>query len=447
MRYVPNTLEQQEEMLQKMGLNSWEDLFQDIPAEIRRQAQLNMREGMSEFELVKHLQKLASTNKTVEEYTSYLGAGAYEHFIPSYVDQLLLRSEFYTAYTPYQPEISQGTLQAIYEFQTLICELTGMDAANASMYDGASALAEGALMCCDATRRKKILVPQTIHPEYREVLFTYLPPRGVDIEEIPYIDGVVDLEHLEKALDKEVAGVLLQSPNFFGCLEKAEEIKKLAQEQGALLVMVVNPVSLGILKSPGEVGADIVVGEGQPLGNPLNYGGPYLGFMACREKLIRRMPGRIVGATKDKNGTKGYVLTLQAREQHIRREKASSNICSNEALCALAFTIHLSGLGKQGLKELGELNLRKAHYAAQEMAKLPGVELAFSSPYFNEFVIKTNVSPQKVNQELLKDKIIGGLDLAQFYPELENHLLFCVTETKSKDDIDKLVARLGEIVQ
>ncbi|MGI1658227.1 MAG: aminomethyl-transferring glycine dehydrogenase subunit GcvPA [Desulfitobacterium sp.] len=445
MNYVPNTVDQQEQILARIGVNSIEELFADIPESVRRQAQLKIRQGMSEYELVKSIQGLAAQNTTVEEYDSYLGAGAYEHFIPSYVDQLLLRSEFYTAYTPYQPEISQGTLQAIYEFQTLVCELTGMDGANASMYDGASALAEAALMACDATRRKKVLVPQTLHPEYREVLQTYLLPRGVEVESIPSTNGVINLDALEGALNQEVGAVLLQSPNFFGVIEQAEEIGKLAHAKGALLVMAVNPVSLGLLKSPGELGADIVVGEGQPFGNPLNFGGPYLGFLACREKYIRRMPGRIVGATKDKNGKKGYVLTLQAREQHIRREKAASNICSNEALCALAFTIHLSGLGKKGLKEMAHLNLQKAHYAAQEIGKLPGMSLAFSSPFFNEFVIKTQISPQRVNEHLLQHKIIGGLDLSRFDPELNQHLLFCVTETKSKEDIDQLVARMGEI--
>jgi len=445
MNYVPNTVKQQEEMLARIGVNSKEELFKDIPESVRRQAQLNIREGMSELELVRHLSKLAAQNKTVEEYTSFLGAGAYEHFIPSYVDQLLLRSEFYTSYTPYQPEISQGTLQAIYEFQTMVCELTGMDVANASMYDGASALAEAALMSCDATRRKKILAPRTLHPEYREVLSTYLEPRGVDILELPYANGEVDIKQLEANLNAEVAAVLLQSPNFFGVIEKAAEIGEMAHAKGALLVMAVNPVALGLLKSPGELGADMVVGEGQPFGNPLNYGGPYLGFLACREKHLRRIPGRIVGATKDKNGKKGYVLTLQAREQHIRREKAASNICSNEALCALAFTIHLSGLGKQGLKEMAMLNVQKAHYAAQEIGKLPGMSLAFSSSFFHEFVVKTQISPQKLNQELLKHGIIGGLDLSRFYPELNQHLLFCVTETKTKEDIDRLVARMGEV--
>jgi len=445
MNFVPNTDSQQERLLARIGVKSVEELFDDIPKEIRLKRSLNIRGGMSEQELVKHVQGLANKNKTVEEYSCYLGAGAYEHFIPSFVDQLLLRSEFYTAYTPYQPEISQGTLQAIYEYQTLVCELTGMDAANASMYDGASALAEAALMTCDATRREKVLVLQTVHPEYREVMKTYLPPRGVELVEIPYQDGVADLSALEAALQEDVAGVVVQNPNFFGRVEKAEEIAQLVHAKGALLVMAVNPVSLGLLKSPGECGADIVVGEGQAFGNPLNFGGPYLGFLATRDKFIRRMPGRIVGVAHDKNGKKGYVLTLQAREQHIRREKATSNICSNEALCALAFTMHLSALGKTGILELAYLNLQNAHYAAREIEKIPEMSLAFSGPFFHEFVVETKAEPEIVNAWLLENQIIGGLDLARFYPELDHHLLFCVTETKCKEDIDRLVARLGEI--
>lgn len=444
MDFVPNTAEQQERLLARIGVKSLKELFADIPENIRLNRPLKVEGGMAEQDLVKHVRRLANRNGHLEEYTSFLGAGAYEHYIPSFVDQLLLRQEFYTAYTPYQPEISQGTLQAIYEYQTLVCELTGMDASNASMYDGASALAEAALMSCGATKRSKVLVSQTIHPEYREVLRTYLPPRGVELQEIPYMDGTIDITRLEAEFSDDVAAILIQVPNFFGGLERAEELANLAHSQKALLVVSVNPVSLGLLKSPGEYGADIVVGEGQPLGNPLNFGGPYLGFLATRDKYVRRMPGRIVGATVDQNGQKGYVLTLQAREQHIRREKATSNICSNEALCALAFTMHLSALGKNGLKDLANLNLQKAHYAAKQITSLPGMKLAFTSPFFNEFVIQTEADPAAINAKLLKDKIIGGLALSHFYPELDHHLLFCVTEAKSKEEIDRLVAGLGE---
>lgn len=445
MNFVPNTGEQREKLLARIGVESVAELFADIPEDVKLKRPLAVPGGMSEPELIKHVKGLAQRNGTVEEYTSYLGAGAYEHYIPSFVDQLLLRQEFYTAYTPYQPEISQGTLQAIYEYQTLVCELTGMDTANASMYDGASAFAEAALMSCDVTRRDKVLVMQSVHPEYREVLATYLPPRDVEIVEIPYQDGLADLAALEAAITEEIAGVLLQAPNFFGGVENTEAIAQLAHAKGALLVVAADPVAMGLLKSPGESGADIVVGEGQSFGNPISFGGPYLGFLACRDKFVRRMPGRIVGATVDKNGKKGYVLTLQAREQHIRREKATSNICSNEALCALAFTMHLSALGKKGIRELANLNLQKAHYAAQAIASLPGMSLAFSGPFFHEFVIKTEKDPEEINAKLLEDKIIGGLNLGRFYPELDHHLLFCVTETKSKEDIDRLVARLGEI--
>ncbi len=446
MNFVPNTDSQRNQLLARIGLESVEDLFADIPKEVRLQRPLDIRRGMAEQEVVRHIKGLANLNATVEDYSSYLGAGAYEHFIPSFVDQLLLRSEFYSAYTPYQPEISQGTLQAIYEYQTLVCQLTGMDAANASMYDGASALAEAALMTCDATRRGKVLVLETVHPEYRDVLKAYLQPRGIELVGIPFKDGTTDLSILETALQQEdTAGVLIQNPNFFGGVERAEEIAQLAHAKGALLVMAVNPVSLGLLKSPGEIGADIAVGEGQAFGNPLNFGGPYLGFLATQDKFVRRMPGRIVGSALDKNGRKGYVLTLQAREQHIRREKATSNICSNQALCALAFTMHLSALGKKGIKELAYLNLQNAHYAAREIAKIPGMCLAFSGPFFHEFVVHSKIEPAKVNALLLEERIIGGLDLARFYPELDHHLLFCVTETKRKADIDRLVVRLGEI--
>lgn len=445
MNFVPNTAGQRQQLLERIGVKSVDELFADVPANVRLQRPLAVEGGMAEQDLIRHVKHLAGRNASLEEYTSYLGAGAYEHHIPAFVDQLLLRQEFYTAYTPYQPEISQGTLQAIYEFQTLVCELTGMDAANASMYDGASALAEAALMSCDATRRRQVLVPQTVHPEYREVLQTYLHPRGIGIVDVPLKNGLTDMEALEKLLTENIAGVLVQSPNFLGQIEQAEEIGRLAHAKGALMVMAVNPVSLGLIKSPGEAGADIVVGEGQVFGNPINFGGPYLGFMATRDKFVRRMPGRIVGATGDRNGKKGYVLTLQAREQHIRREKATSNICSNEALCALAFTIHLGALGKAGLKELANLNLQKAHYAAKQIAALPGMSLAFNGPFFHEFVIETKVDPAKINTKLLEDKIIGGLDLSRFYPEFNHHLLFCVTETKTKADIDRLVVRLGEI--
>lgn len=445
MNFIPNSDAQRREMLKRIGVDTIEELFCDIPEEVKLNRPLDIPFGLPEQELVRHVQGLAGKNANVSEYMSFLGAGAYEHYVPSFVNQLLLRSEFYTAYTPYQPEISQGTLTAVYEFQTMVCELTGMDVANASMYDGASALAEAALMACDATRRKQVIVSQTIHPEHREVVRTYLNGRGMEILEIPYADGITDLTTLEKLISNKTAGLLVQIPNFFGSVEDGARLADAAHSAGALFVASVNPVALGLLKAPGDYGADIVVGEGQAFGNPISFGGPYLGFMACKEKQMRRMPGRIVGATVDRSGKRAFVLTLQAREQHIRREKATSNICSNEALCALAFTMHLSALGKQGIGELANLNLQKAHYAAGQISQLPGFELAFSAPFFNEFVVRTQLEPAKINAALAQDKILGGLDLSRFFPELTNHMLFCVTETKRKDDIDRLTARLEAI--
>ncbi len=445
MNFIPNSAEQRQDMLARLGVKHVSELFSDIPANLQLNRPLDIPQGLVEQDLVRHVRGLAKQNAHAGEYLSFLGAGAYEHYVPSFVDHMLLRSEFYTAYTPYQPEISQGTLTAIYEYQTMVCELTGMDVANASMYDGASALAEAALMACDSTRRNQIILSATVHPDFKEVVRTYLLGQGVELLEIPFTNGVSDLSQLEQQISNKTAAVLMQNPNFFGCLEDGAKLAEVAHAAGALLVAAVNPVSLGLLKAPGEYGADIVVGEGQPFGNPVSFGGPFLGFFACKEKYMRRMPGRIVGATVDRNGKRAFVLTLQAREQHIRREKATSNICSNEALCALAFTMHLSALGKAGIGKLARLNLQKAHYAADQIAQLPGFEIAFPAPYFNEFMIKTALEPAKITTQLLKEKIVGGLDMGRFFPEFKNHLLFCVTETKSKKDIDRLVASLEGI--
>ena len=445
MNFIPNSAEQRQDMLARLGVKHVSELFSDIPANLQLNRPLDIPQGLVEQDLVRHVRGLAKQNAHAGEYLSFLGAGAYEHYVPSFVDHMLLRSEFYTAYTPYQPEISQGTLTAIYEYQTMVCELTGMDVANASMYDGASALAEAALMACDSTRRNQIILSATVHPDFKEVVRTYLLGQGVELLEIPFTNGVSDLSQLEQQISNKTAAVLMQNPNFFGCLEDGAKLAEVAHAAGALLVAAVNPVSLGLLKAPGEYGADIVVGEGQPFGNPVSFGGPFLGFFACKEKYMRRMPGRIVGATVDRNGKRAFVLTLQAREQHIRREKATSNICSNEALCALAFTMHLSALGKAGIGKLARLNLQKAHYAADQIAQLPGFEIALTAPYFNEFMIKTALEPAKITTQLLKEKIVGGLDMGRFFPEFKNHLLFCVTETKSKKDIDRLVASLEGI--
>ncbi|KKM08912.1 glycine dehydrogenase [Clostridiales bacterium PH28_bin88] len=440
MQYIPNTEQDREEMLRAIGIPGIEDLFADIPTSVRLNRPLDLPGPMPEMELAQHMRDLAGMNGDLDGYVSFLGAGAYDHYIPKIIDQMLLRSEFYTAYTPYQPEISQGTLQAIFEYQSLICELTGMDVANASMYDGASALAEAVLMAGDFTRKNKVLISRAVHPEYRETVLTYARGKGMEVAEIPLDDGVTSLKDLESMLDDRVAAVVIQQPNFFGCLEPAAEAAELTHGAKSLFVVCADPVSLGILKPPGAYGADIVVGEGQSLGNPVSFGGPFLGFLACREKVMRRMPGRLVGQTVDTSGRRGFVLTLQAREQHIRREKATSNICSNEALCALAATIYLTTVGKKGLRQVAELSLRKAHYALKKLSEIKGVTPAFERPFFKEFVVKVANPPEQINRRLLEQKIIGGLDIARFYPEMAGQMLFCVTEKRTKEEIDRLAA-------
>lgn len=443
MAYIPHTEAERQQMLQQLGLEKMADLFQEIPDAVKLQRELNLPGPLSELEVGRHLKSLAQKNINTEQYPTFLGAGAYDHFIPSGVQHILGRAEFYTAYTPYQPEISQGVLQSIFEFQSMICELTGMDVANASLYDGASATAEAAAMACAATRKTKVLVSAALHPEYRQVLQTYADGIGLQVELVPYREGGTDLATLEKLITSDVAAVIVQQPTFFGTIEDLTAAAELIHQAKGLLIAVVDPVSMGLLASPSTCGADIVVGEGQGLGIPMNFGGPHLGFMACTEKLLRRMPGRIVGETKDNRGNRGFVLTLQAREQHIRREKATSNICSNQALCALAATVHLSLLGKQGFRQVAEQSLHKAHYAYQQITGLEGYQGAWSTPFFKEFVVKLPKSAAEVNATLLQNGIIGGLDLGDFYPELVDHMLFCVTETRTKEDIDRLVSVLG----
>jgi glycine dehydrogenase subunit 1 len=430
-------------MLATCGANRMEELFNDIPATVRLGRELDLPRPMAEAELWRHLEELAGKNKRL---ISFLGAGAYEHYIPSVVGNLLARSEFYTAYTPYQPEISQGTLQAIFEFQSLMCELTGLDVATASHYDGATATAEAALVTCNATRRQKILVSRAVNPQYRAVLATYTKGQGVELVEIPMANGQTDLAALEKMAGKDVAGVILQNPNFFGQIEPMAAATQLAHKAGALSIAVVDPISLGLLAAPGEYGADLAVGEGQGLGNPLNFGGPYLGFIVAREKLVRRLPGRIVGQTTDVEGKRAFVLTLQAREQHIRREKATSNICSNEALCALAATIYLAALGKEGLKEVARQCLLKAHYAFNRLAALPGVTPVFNGPFFCEFVLRTKLTPGQVARSLAAKGFAAGFDLSPFYPELEGAMLFTVTEVRTRAEIDAFVTAMGGIL-
>lgn len=444
MEYIPNTSRQQEQMLEEIGVSNLEELIRDIPKQVRLDRPLDMPAPCSELELQKVASRLAEQNIHAGTHTVFLGAGAYDHYIPSIVSHLISRSEFYTAYTPYQAEMSQGVLQSIYEYQTMICEITGMDVANASMYDGASALAEAALMALRVTKRRRLLVSKALHPLYRRVLFTYLSGLGVFIREIPEKDGRTDLEKLEKALSKDTAAVLIQHPNFLGCLEEVHRVGTFAREGGALLVAVVDPLALGLLSPPGDWGADVAVGEGQPLGVPVSYGGPYLGFFATREKYMRQMPGRVVGATVDKKGQRGFCLTLQAREQHIRRERATSNICTNQALVALAATVYLATLGREGLREVGEQCLQKAHYAHRRICDLPGFEAAHpGTPFFKEFVVKTPVPPSRIQKRLLKEKIVGGLDLGAYDRRYKNQMLWCVTEKRTVSEMDRLVEVLS----
>ncbi|MEW6697180.1 MAG: aminomethyl-transferring glycine dehydrogenase subunit GcvPA [Bacillota bacterium] len=443
MRFIPHTEEDRRQMLDALGIEHTDRLFEEIPTEVRLNRELQVPGGITEMELSRHLAALAGANTGVDETICFLGAGAYDHYVPSAVKHILSRSEFYTAYTPYQPEISQGVLQSIFEYQSMICLLTGMDAANASMYDGTGALAEAALMACAATRRNRVVVAKTVHPEYREVVSTYLYGPGIEISEVPYREGLTNPEDAATLLDKNTAALLVQYPNFFGSIEDLSALAEAAHGVGALLVVCTDPIALGLLKSPGQCGADIVVGEGQPLGIPLSYGGPYLGFLACRDKFLRKMPGRIAGQTLDVDGRRAYVLTLQAREQHIRRDKATSNICSNQALCALAATVYLSLVGRQGLRQVAELCLQKTAYAKNLLSQLPGCQLPWQSPVFKEFVLQTKAAPEAVNRELLKHNILGGLDLGLYYPELAGHMLFCVTEKRSRQEIDLLAERLG----
>lgn len=437
--YIPNTDRQQKDMLAELGLESIEDLFRDIPADVRLAGKMEIPEALPEMELVRHMRELAGKNNHLDEYTGFLGAGAYDHYIPSVVNHILARQEFYTAYTPYQPEISQGTLQAIFEYQTMICELTGLEVANASMYDGATALAEAVAMACRATGRREVLVAKTVHPENRAVLRTYGRFNGSQIVEVGYNDGRINLAELEARISVNTAAVVVQSPNFFGIIESLREVGEVAHKHKALFIAGVDPVSLAILKAPGELGADIVVGEGQSLGNPLSFGGPYLGFFATTEKLMRRMPGRIAGQTTDKYGSRGFVLTIQTREQHIRREKATSNICSNQALNALAATVYLSIMGKQGLQEVATLSLQKAHYAFTRLTQSGKFQAAFSAPFFKEFVVKSREPVADLNRRLLDQKIIGGYQLGRDYPELADGWLVAVTEKRTKKEIDYLV--------
>jgi len=446
MSFIPHTQDEIKKMLQVIGAKSIDELFQSIPPELRLKKLLNLPTPMSEMEISSHIKQLANKNVSGGKYTSFLGAGCYNHYIPAVVNHLAGRSEFYTSYTPYQAEASQGNLTAFFEYQTMICELTGMEVANASVYDGATSLAEAVLMSFAMTGKKKVIVSSTIHPEYRQVLKTYLNDFGAEIVEINYDkNGQTDLSALQKVLNQETACVAIQNPNFFGIIEECDEISEMLHKEKALLIAVVNPISLGILKSPGEYGADIVVGEGQPLGNEMYFGGPHLGIFATRMAYVRKMPGRLVGQTVDKDGKRGFVLTLSTREQHIRREKATSNICSNEALLALRAAIYLSAIGKKGIKTVANICLQNAHYTARKISEIKGYQLVFNTPFFHEFIVRSPIKPSILNQKLLSEGIVGGLDLEQFYPELKNTLLFCTTEVNTKSDLDHLITTLKKI--
>lgn len=444
-RYIPNTEEDREQMLAAIGFPDIESLFSDIPANLRFRGRLDLPEGMSEPELASHMKALARRNVNSEEYACFLGAGAYDHFIPSIVGHIISKPEFYTAYTPYQPEISQGMLQAIFEYQTMICRLTAMDVSNASMYDGATALAEASLMAVRSTGRNSVLVSTGVHPEFREVLKTYARFNGTKVTEIDLTDGITDTGRLEKLLSDEdpegFAAMIVQSPNFYGFVEDMKQISELAAKNGALSIACVDPISLALLKPPGECGVDIVAGEGQPLGNPLDFGGPYLGFLAAKKGLVRKMPGRIVGQTTDHEGRRGFTLTLQAREQHIRREKAVSNICSNEALNALAAAAYLSVMGKEGLKEAAELCLQKSHYAYEKLLGTGKFAKASDAPFFKEFTVRSLNEPvNSINARLLEHGIIGGLELGRFDPEKKDCWLIAVTEKRTRQEIDRFVS-------
>jgi glycine dehydrogenase subunit 1 len=438
MRYLPKSPADREAMLRDIGVTSIEQLFESIPAEYRLTRDLKVPTQKSESEIIDFFQ--ACSDQNAAGYANFLGAGAYQHYRPVIIDALVQRGEFLTSYTPYQAEISQGTLQAIFEFQTMICELTGMDIANASMYDGSTGSAEAILMAMRITGREQSVIARSVHPEYREVIHTYLHHRGFPMHFAGYNQdsGAVDVEELEKSVTDQTACVLIQSPNFFGSIEDVAAIANIAQSKGALLIVsIAEALSLGIVKPPVE--ADIVSLEAQSFGVPLGFGGPFDGVLAAKDKYVRQMPGRLVGETKDKNGKRGYVLTLSTREQHIRREKATSNICTNQALVALMSTIYMNVYGREGLKELAKQNLAKAHYAASEFGKK--AKLLFpKGRRFNEFAIQTKEDPHEISPRLLEKRIVGGLSLKRFYPELGNASLWCCTELNSKQQIDAAVA-------
>ena len=435
-------------MLSRIGVASVDELFSLIPGDLRLKRPLDVPPALSEIELTRHVSQLAAKNHAAGDGICFLGGGSYDHFIPSVVDAVASRSEFYTAYTPYQAEASQGSLQAFFEYQTLICELTGMDVANASLYEGGSSVAEAVLMALNvADDRREVIVAESLHPEYRQVLATYLSDINVRVTTLPTPEGYLNPDDLKKAMNDNTMGVVMQHPNFFGHLEEVQALTTIAHSKGALAIVSFDPISLGLLKRPGQYGADIAVAEGQCLGTPMGYGGPYLGIMTCRQEFVRKIPGRLVGQTTDRNGKRCWALTLQTREQHIRREKATSNICTNQGLFALRAAVYLSALGPQGLKETAELCLHKAHYAAEQLGQLPGVRLQFKRPFFKEFTIQLPGNVSSVLAELRKENIHAGLGLGRWFSELNDCVTLAVTEKRTKIEIDALTAALKRVLR
>jgi len=446
--FIPHSDADIADMLKRIGITKVDDLFVDVPEKLRY-PDLNLPEAVSEMEALKNLQEFAYANDSTQDLICFLGAGAYNHYIPAGVDSIISRGEFLTAYTPYQPEVSQGTLQAIFEYQSLIASLTGMEVSNASHYDGATAAAEACVLAYHHFRgkRNKFVISKGLNPQYRETICTYFQGYDdINITGYDHADPFESDDYLLSQIGMDTAIVYVQYPDFFGRIHDYTKFAEKVHEKGALLAISVNPISLGLLKPPGEFGADIVTGEGQPLGIPLSFGGPYLGIFATTKELVRKLAGRLVGETVDKNGTKGYVLTLTAREQHIRREKATSNICTNQGLMALAATVYMSLLGKQGLNQVAKLNFNKAHYAAEQLNQIEGFEIIQQGPFFNEFILKCPESVENLNALLLDFDIIGGFDLSKYYPQLANHMLVAVTEVVSKDEIDYFVNSLKEVI-
>ncbi len=444
-RYIPQTPEQKIEMQRQIGTDNIGQLFRNIPDSIKLDKPMKLPGPMAEPELDAYMKELAGRNINTDDYACFLGAGAYDHYIPSVVRHMTSRQEFYTSYTQYQPEISQGMLQAIFEYQSMICSLTGMDVSNASLYDGASALAEAALMSCAVTKKNTVLVSKTVHPEYRRVLKTYSDQCGFGLIEIEIKDGVTDIDELRSSISDKTAAVLVQNPNFFGIIEPLDKVGELLRgslpaKQKIMFTVCADPISLAILEPPSSFGADIVVGEGQALGNPLSFGGPYLGFFTAREEYLRKMPGRIVGQTEDSQGRRGFVLTIQAREQHIRREKATSNICSNQALNALTAAVYMTVTGKEGLRDVALSSMRKAHYTYEKLIETDCFEKIYDAPFFKEFALRSKMPVSQLNSALCDNRIIGGLDLSGYYPELENGWLVAVTEKRTLKEIDHLAA-------